>query len=79
MRDGTFRQNGSLPIGDGRSEKFVLPNTSVHGKEKKKSGNESEGGDRDKAFLGWYTASSRYRARNAKDREAIGRATANKT
>jgi hypothetical protein len=48
-------------------------------KRKNKSGDESKGGDRDKAFLGWYTASSRYRARNAKDREAIGRATANKT
>jgi hypothetical protein len=38
-----------------------------------------ETGDSGKAFLGWYTASSRYRARSAKDREAIGRATANKT
>jgi hypothetical protein len=38
-----------------------------------------ETGDSGKAFLGWYTAPSRYRARSAKDREAIGRATANKT
>lgn len=37
MRDGTFRHNGSRPIGDGCSEKLYLPNnTSVHGKEKKK-------------------------------------------
>jgi hypothetical protein len=33
----------------------------------------------EKAFLGWYTASSRYRARGAKNREAIERATTNKT
>jgi hypothetical protein len=38
-----------------------------------------ERGDSEETFLGWYTASSRYRARNAKDREAIERATANKT
>src|SRR6267154_970446 len=38
-----------------------------------------ETGDSGKAFLGWYTASSRYRARSARDREAIERATANKT
>jgi len=48
-------------------------------KKEKKYLRMKERGDSEKAILGWYTASSRYRARNAKDREAIGRATADKT
>jgi hypothetical protein len=59
-------------------KKLYCPTHQSMEKRKNNSGDESKG-DRDKAFLGWYTASSRYRARNAKDREAIGRATANKT
>jgi hypothetical protein len=67
------------PIGDGRSQ-FALPSIKrVHGKERKKILRLKETGDSGKAFLGWYTASSRYRARSAKDREVIGRATTNKT
>jgi len=57
-----------------------LPSTKrVRGKREEKKLRMKGRGNRERAFLGWYTASSRYRALGARDREAIGRATANKT
>jgi hypothetical protein len=67
------------PIGDGRFSVCIAQHKASPWKKRKKILCLKETGDSGKAFLGWYTASSRYRARSAKGREAIGRATANKT
>jgi len=50
MRDGTFRQNGSHPIGDGRSEKLYCPTHQSMEKRKKNLGMKVREGIKTKHF-----------------------------